>query len=52
MSKIEMLCKECKKPQTPNKTKSNKYWGVYDLKQKCECGGRYTMHIDGRALGE
>ncbi len=47
---MEMLCDKCKKPQARNEEKSTENWDVYDCNVKCECGGKYTMHMDGKPL--
>ena len=46
--KIEFKCDKCGKPQPKNEKQSNHNWNVYDCNQKCECGGTFKMHFDGR----
>jgi hypothetical protein len=42
---IKFICEKCGKEQQPDKAKSNDNWQVYDSKQKCECGGKYTAKV-------
>ena len=41
--KLDMtpICNNCKKVAPINKEKSNENWIVYDVKEPCECGGRF-----------
>ena len=50
-SKIEFKCENCGKPQQKNEEQSNKNWSVFDCKQKCECGGKFAMYINGQKVG-
>lgn len=49
--KIEFKCENCGKPQQKNEQQSNKNWAVFDCKQKCECGGKFVMYMDGQKVG-
>ena len=46
--RIEFKCDKCGKLQPKNEKKSNHNWNVYDSNQKCECGGTFKMHFDGK----
>ena len=48
---IEFRCEKCGKPQPKNEEQSNENWNVYDCNQKCECGGKFCMFIDGHKIG-
>jgi len=48
---MELKCENCGKPQPTNKEKSTANWSVFDCNAKCECGGKYVMHIDGQKVG-
>lgn len=48
--KIEFKCNKCGKPQPKNEKESNHNWNVYDQNQKCECGGTFKMHFDGKSV--
>lgn len=50
-NKIEMKCEKCGKAQEKDADKSNKNWNVFDSKQRCECGGKFVMYIDGQKVG-
>ena len=50
-SKIEFKCENCGKPQQKNEKQSNKNWSVFDCKQKCECGGKFVMYMNGQKVG-
>lgn len=47
---MEMLCENCEKPQQKDDTKSNENWQVFNCSDRCECGGKFTMYIDGKKL--
>lgn len=49
--KIEFKCENCGKSQKKNEQQSNKNWAVFDCKQKCECGGKFVMYMDGQKVG-
>ena len=49
--KIEIKCEQCGKQQPEDRNASNENWAVFDCHQKCECGGRFVMYIDGKKLG-
>lgn len=49
--KIEFKCEKCGKPQPKNEKELNNNWNVYDCNQKCECGGKFAMYVDGKKLG-
>lgn len=49
--KMEMKCEKCGKPQTKDESKSNENWNAFRTVQRCECGGKYKMYIDGKKLG-
>lgn len=46
---IEFKCEKCGKQQSKSE-KSNKNWDVFDSHQKCECGGKYVMYINGQKV--
>lgn len=48
--KIEFKCNKCGKSQPKDKEKSNKNWSVMPYKQKCECGGAFSMFIDNKEV--
>lgn len=49
--KIELKCENCGKPQQKNEEKSNENWSVFDCNQKCECGGKFIIFMDGQKVG-
>lgn len=49
--KMEFKCENCGKPQPKNEKESNENWNVYDRNQKCECGGKFIMYLDGEKVG-
>lgn len=49
--KIEMKCEKCGKPQRKDAEKSNDNWSVFNSNQRCECGGKFVMYIDGQKVG-
>lgn len=49
--RMEMKCDKCGNPQSKNKEKSNENWNVFDCNQKCGCGGKFVMYINGQKLG-
>lgn len=49
--KFEMLCDKCGKPQSKDKSKSNKNWDVFNCNVKCECGGTFKMAVNGVIIG-
>lgn len=51
VSKIEMKCEKCGKPQGKDDKRSTENFDVFDCKQKCSCGGKYVMYIDGQKIG-
>ena len=50
-TKMEIKCEKCGKPQQKNAKKSNNSWSAFDCNQKCKCGGKFVMFIDGKRLG-
>lgn len=48
--KMETKCEKCGKPQKKNERMSNKNYDVFDCNQKCECGGKFVMYIDGQRI--
>lgn len=47
----EFKCEKCGKLQSRNEEQSSEYFGVFDYNQKCECGGKFDMYIDGHKIG-
>ena len=35
------ICEKCKKVAPINESASNENWIVYDVRELCECGGRF-----------
>lgn len=50
--KIEMLCEVCRKKQKPDPNRSNDNFNVYNTGEKCECGGNFTLFIDGEPVSK
>ena len=42
---INIVCKECGKPQKKNQEKSNSNWDYFDGNVLCECGGEFEVKI-------
>lgn len=42
-NKLDMtpICEKCKKVAPIDKEKSNDNWIVYNVKEPCECGGKF-----------
>lgn len=49
--KIEFKCEKCGKPQPRDEKKSNGNWDVFPCNQKCECGGKFVMYMNGQKVG-
>lgn len=41
--RIVRACKLCGRLQKKDEKQSNENWNVYDLKAKCECGGKFEF---------
>lgn len=49
-NQMEMLCENCKKPQQKDETQSTVNWQVFNSSDRCECGGKFVLHMDGEKL--
>lgn len=49
--KVEFKCDKCGKPQPKNEEQSSENFDVFDCNQKCECGGKFIMFMDGHKIG-
>lgn len=49
--KMESKCARCGKTQPKNEEQSNKNFDVFDCNQKCKCGGRFVMYVNGQKVG-
>ena len=47
---FEFKCNKCGKPAKQDDAKSNENWRAFKCGEKCECGGTFVLHIDGKPL--
>lgn len=47
MNKMPIIwaCELCGKPQKVDPSRSNKNFDVLDMKERCECGGKFKMML-------
>ena len=48
---IEMKCEKCGKLQNKSEKQSNENWNAFNTDERCECGGKFCMFIDGKKVG-
>lgn len=46
----EMKCDKCGKLQPKDETMKTKMGGVYKFGQTCECGGKFSMYMNGQKV--
>lgn len=49
--KIEFKCENCGNPQPKDEKQSNENWNVFSCNQKCKCGGKFVMYVNGHKGG-
>ena len=50
MVEIEFKCNKCGKLQQKNDDSSNDNFDIFDCDKKCECGGIFSMFINGQEV--
>lgn len=44
-NEIKIVCEKCGKTAPIDTEKSNSNWTVYNVKEPCECGGRFSPKL-------
>ena len=47
---IEFRCNKCHNLQDQDDKQSNENWAVFKTNEKCKCGGKYVLFVNGKEL--